>query len=74
MGKGSCAVMHNEAYLPSNVEKIYIAGYGQISADIYRKLRNSGLNMCSHLRESCEKNKEAEACRLGRSLYENVAR
>ena len=70
MGRGDCIIMHNAAYLPKEIQQIFISGYGNLSAKTYRDLKNSGIFMCDQIQESCATSEQAEICRLGQAIYQ----
>lgn len=65
MGRGDCVIMHNAAYLPKEIQQIFVSGYGNLSAKTYRDLKNAGIFMCDQIQESCAADQQAEVCRLG---------
>ncbi len=71
MVSNTCRVMQasGQSLVPEGTEVIFVAGIGPISAELYRKLRESGDGMCSHLREICARDWNGEQCRTARTLY-----
>lgn len=55
--------------LPLNVNRIFLSGFGELDADIYRKLKKSGIYMCEILKTACLENRSSDQCRLGQALF-----
>jgi hypothetical protein len=67
----TCRVMQasGQSLVPEGTDVIFVAGIGPISAELYRKLRDSGDGMCSHVRDICARDWNGEQCRTARTLY-----
>jgi hypothetical protein len=71
MVSNTCRVMQasGQSLVPEGTDVIFVAGIGPISAELYRKLRESGDGMCSHVRDLCARDWNSEQCRTARTLY-----
>jgi hypothetical protein len=71
MVSNTCRVMQasGQSLVPEGTDVIFVAGIGPISAKLYRSLRESGDDMCSHVRDLCARDWTGQQCRTARTLY-----
>lgn len=72
---GRCSVMKPAAATAATPEsRVFIAGAGEVNADVYAALRQQGDAMCGEVRRQCTESWDGTACRIARSLYPQSAR
>lgn len=68
-----CTVMKSSA--PNViVGRLFIAGIGEVDAQVFSQLRAAGQSMCQELAIECEKDWSGQACRIGKALYPDTAK
>lgn len=63
-----CGVMKGSA--PNATQaRLFIAGIGEVDAQVFARLRAAGDTMCQELATECQTDWSGQACRIGKALY-----
>ena len=68
MFRDVCGVMKGSA--PNATQgRLFIAGIGEVDAQVFTRLRAAGDTMCQELATECLADWTGQACRIGKALY-----
>jgi hypothetical protein len=71
MVQQNCRVMAGPAQTPAPPGSVlFVAGIGQIDAELYNTLRGLGEQMCSQVRQICSADWNGPRCATARALYD----
>lgn len=65
--RGGVCIVENRATLSTN--KVFVPGYGAISAEDFNYIKLAGKQMCVRVKEECEKNFDGARCRAARTRF-----
>lgn len=71
MVKDVCGVMTSSKVggNAGNVERLFIAGVGEVDASVFNRLREAGDKMCGEVETECVANWAGAGCKIARAMY-----
>jgi hypothetical protein len=67
--KGVCRVQQGASTVSDPEQMVFVAGFGAIDAEAYRRLRDAGPSMCQWVREACRRDWSGTDCKAARALH-----